>query len=415
MPPSRPNPTKESLLQLHGGRLQGDYVLVESGPHIGQWKVAPTGHAQRIGLVIRSGSARYLRRWNQLNQAITAALDTCNSEMEQKTGEAYVTWFTNTVYFLVEISGVPLDRVIADLKAQPRRVLSIGDARLTIMGNRDATALRKFGETFLTTWSVDKAKRSIDPTFPAVSKVDGITEMRTIRRILGPDPNWPKYAGPSDPGMPVSAGKQVRRAIEGLSCYFPRDTVAQIIRKYPEAQRHQIQDVMRHTPKVTPILAETIEGRRFLEAWGNRDVKAILKAHDWVLAIEPPETAKQTARSTTWHAKAASFVFPPGVRPLTTRAEFLQEGEEMGHCVGSYWYHLRSLCFAFLAPDGTRATLELRDEKPAGQRTPVWHVQQFYAHENTTASPACRKLLREFLRLNGLGGTPSRANPGRLR
>ena len=397
--------------ETHGGWTvprEGNWPLefvILGGPHAGTY-------------VSRGGQLRYQEGFYQgdsLDPAITRRRD----QVDLRTKQLYkilrsipahfedfqAALFAEHLYILAQASGTPLEKVVQDLQDEPRRALSIKEIpELPRQEDR-----RRFGKVFFQTWSVKKALRAILPNVEGdvlnlpevgVEKArQGLTGFpswrQTARRYgkeeahargLKPHGAYDEFAGTLSLVDSITAWRksgiglgEARKLAAALSIYEGRlltDTL-DMLHQYKEE------------------LAETVEGRRVLQAREDKDWKAIIRAHDFVNRVRQraghKKTAIQEKQAAAFHAGARKFVLPPGVIPLTTREEFEREGEEMSHCVGMYFWQRKSYCFSFRAPDGCRATLEWNTEQG-----PV----QFYGQGNSEAGPGCRGLLAGFIMKN---------------
>jgi hypothetical protein len=83
------------------------------------------------------------------------------------------------------------------------------------------------------------------------------------------------------------------------------------------------------------------------------------------------------------------------MRPLLTPAQLVREGDELGHCVGTYAPAVesgQSLVFS-INVCGKRSTLELRRDG---------HVMQHRGPRNADPDQLCKKVVSRFLRRSGL-------------
>ena len=146
------------------------------------------------------------------------------------------------------------------------------------------------------------------------------------------------------------------------------------------------------------VLAETHEGRQLIRAVNERDWVRVHREHDRAVAArraryEATPRKRDALSSEQFKGRARQFTLIEGVRPLTTEEEYECEGTEMRHCVYSmgYFHKKDSFEFAFAAPDGTRATLELGDNGV---------VRQFFGPSDSTPSKATKMMLAEFKAVN---------------
>jgi hypothetical protein len=340
------------------------------------------------------------------------------------------------IYLLSQVGGVDFDSVIAAIKAQPKRLLTFVN-HLRIPGRREERA--RWARALLTSYSENDALKAWFPRVPGITtlmQLDGRPrEAALIRYALVDFPNWVQVAeklaredqtalneerlraiGPEFVPMPLSPVQQLREigarmllryADSFKMAKIPAPVYRALVRKYNSTQLQMLTDtlLLMRDAGTNEVLAETVEGRRALQHLADADWREVLRDHD--LVVQADTTARERrnaiymaagayvapddAALERFHGRSKAFILPPGVRPLTTRAEFEQEGAQMGHCVAHYFNQRRSWCFAFEAPDGQRATLEL---------TGTGDVAQFYGPKNASAGAGPRRLLSEFMQLN---------------
>lgn len=325
------------------------------------------------------------------------------------------------IYILSQAGGVDYDSVIAAIKAKPKRLMTF-EGPLPIPGRREERA--RFARALLTTFSLNEA---LSAQFPNVESVQLITgeygryDPALIRYALANWKSWVNFAeqivedrnylslmGMVKPGSKEhraaarrsGAGVIVEEARRFRDLKVPSADFREIIKRFNGREMLSITDTLQAAarPFTREILAETVEGRRVIQHIADRDWREVLRDHDRVVAAQqeayrrtPPATPADDAALVRFHSRNRHFTLIPGVRPLVQKDEFFVEGKEMDHCVGGYFYQRQSWCFAFRAPDGTRATLELTGN---GQ------VRQFYGPHNGPASSATRAMLKEFQAVN---------------
>lgn len=344
--------------------------------------------------------------------------------LESPRSKAYKT--SQLLYILSQVSGTPMDAVLQDIQEQPKRLLSLsGMPRM-----QRATDRAKFAKEFLSSWSIQKAVKKCIPnvegnisvSMPAVEDAryafNYVPSWMNIARVWGntEDPR-PRPRPPR--GVNIDPAETGRIEILFMAQDFkelkvPATAFRKLLTSFTKNQLTNLRDVLRRMEPVREQLAETLEGRRILEARVRQDYRALLRAHDFVMAIPYNRTTKgiTAEQAAEWHKNALRLRCPVGVRPLLTIVDFTTEGQEMDHCVGGYFWQRKSWCFAFQASDGTRATLEIRpvgelvkqlqrDRHPlAPADTGPFVVVQFQGVGNTAVSYKCRELLNTFKAVN---------------
>lgn len=325
------------------------------------------------------------------------------------------------IYILSQAGGVDYDSVIAAIKAKPKRLLTLAGP-LPIPGRREERA--RFARALLTTFSLNEALAAQFPNVESVQLVTGEYsghDPKLIRYALANWKSWVNFAEqlvadrqylnvmgigePSSKEHKAAARRSGANVIVTEARRFqelkvPSADFREIIKRFNSRDMMFITDTLQAAarPFTREILAETVEGRRVIQHIADRDWREVLRDHDRVVAAQreayrrtPPATPADDAALVRFHSRNRHFTLIPGVRPLVQKDEFFVEGNEMDHCVGGYFYQRQSWCFAFRAPDGTRATLELTGN---GQ------VRQFYGPHNGPASTATRAMLKEFQAVN---------------
>lgn len=340
---------------------------------------------------------------------------------DMKNSEAFRS--AEKLYLMSQAGGIPVERVIADLKEKPKRLLSLADVRIpTRLSDRT-----RYSNEFLRTWSPGKAFKRLIPNVEGevpAAEHRGERYAEEVRGLLSGVPSWRQmaqaYETPDDvrreewaTGRTLTE-KQVkelrttawvRRAL-AIKGRFETSGVTnkvfreQLLRRYSLDDLSRLADTVRGIQAVGPLLAENDEGRNILHAWAQRDWPTILRAHDRVMDLEgrnrglrPAETKEQLERAEKFKRGAEQFALLPGVKPLIKPEEYKCEGGEMGHCVYSRGYYMSEAGyeFAFKAEDGTRATLELGKDGT---------VMQFFGPGNSPPSAATKQMLNQFMAVN---------------
>jgi hypothetical protein len=336
------------------------------------------------------------------------------------------------LYILCEVSGTPQSHVIESLQEQPKRILTLID-RTEFIPTR-LTDRKRFGAELLRTWSYKAALKRIVPGVegdlsPFVGS-SGTQRVARLRAILSGVPSWKQIAlrevpeertepiigalramrsmrGEATPPVTRSAERRIEEFLSKASMLYAdlkelgvRDgEFRELLQKRGLDWMTHFRDALRSAQEGREVLAETNEGRQVIRALNERDWVRVHREHD--RAVEASVTARNRgmdgeqdeASSEAFKSRARQFTLIEGVRPLTTNEEYKCEGTEMRHCVYSmgYFYKKDSFEFAFKAPDGTRATLELAKNGV---------VRQFFGPRDSTPSKATKQMLQEFLEVN---------------
>jgi len=357
-----------------------------------------------------------------------------------------------TLYILSEASGTPQEKVIESLREQPKRIFTLLDANFHV-----PTRLmdrKRFGAELLRTWSFKAAVKRILPNVEGdVSALVGPRRGRGVARLrslLSSVPSWKQIAlreigrhtdhdvlhdmeerlraaGVKDwqlPGKSQEARIEefldlANRMYESLNKIGVRDgEFRELLQKRGLHWMTHFRDALLAAQLGREVLAETDEGRQLIRAVNERDWVRVHREHDRAVAakyaawMRKDKAARDAPSSEQFKGRARQFSLIEGVRPLTTEEEYKCEGTEMRHCVHSmgYFYKKDSFEFAFEAPDGTRATLELADDGI---------VRQFFGPRDSTPSKATKMMLEEFKAVNAdnikamkKGQFPLKQNPG---
>lgn len=346
------------------------------------------------------------------------------------------------LYVLSQAGGVSVKTVIDQVKEKPKRLLSLDKMQIPTR----LTDRTRYAAEFLRTWSAGKAADRIVPNVEG-GMPTSITAVRQwapedIRNLLNKVPSWRQMAvqesedekfrarmeladrlrpgtGDALPAPIPLSDKQIKerdkqtaivrtgawidsmlRTMQefqdlGISAKIFRE---QLLRKYESPQLVRLLDALIGVREGAPILVQTPEGRLLVRAREEKDWPRLLRGHDQAVAaayqMQDTSTMKNLEEAEAFKRGAEQFTMIPGVRPLVTKAEYKCEGDEMGHCVHSMGYYLKrdGYEFAFAAPDGTRATLEL-DAKTG-------RVRQLFGPGDSTPSAATRRMADAFLAVN---------------
>ena len=350
------------------------------------------------------------------------------------------------LYVLSQAGGVSVKTVIDQVKEKPKRLLGLDNMRIPTR----LTDRTRYAAEFLRTWSAGKAADRIVPNVEGGMPTN-ITAYRgwapeDIRNLLNKVPSWRQMAVKQESGPEILRARQelFARAVfgalagddvlpapiplsdkqikerdrkraderttswvnsmleimqdfqsEGISAKVFRE---QLVRKYEPPQLIRLRDAFTGVREGAAILVQTPEGRLLVRAREEKDWPRLLQGHDQAVAaagqMRDTSSEKNLALAEAFKRGAEQFTMIPGVRPLITKAEYKCEGDEMHHCVHSMGYYLKrdGYEFAFAAPDGTRATLEL-DAKTG-------RVRQLFGPGDSTPSAATRKMADAFLAVN---------------
>ena len=345
---------------------------------------------------------------------------------------SYVNRISRKIYILAQVGGVDVGSVVKAIQEQPKRIFTFVDT-LSVPGKRPERA--RWARALVTTFSEDEALKALFPNVEGVKqgRISPHDQRDTplVRYALNHYPSWIQVAErlvPADATRPEwSSGGRVERPLtkaerrkEGTAELLGRaegwkelgvasSDFRYVLEHFTKEQMSLMTDTIASVqgPDEREAMAETVEGRRVLQHMADKNWREILRDHDFATGVARQVRDRRYAAQATgdiyaaatdeacerFHKRALKFNFIPGVRPLTTLAEFTREGDEMRHCVGGYFFQRRSWCFAFVAPDGSRATLELGGD--GSQR-------QFFGPENSSPSAAARRMLAEFKEANRL-------------
>ena len=317
----------------------------------------------------------------------------------------------NVLYVLSEVGGVPLEKVVLDLRAVPKRILSVitddpihGYLVLKLPTQQRDRVL--FSKAFLSTWSVEKALRACLPTIEGRVPLSVLgTDVAKAKALLHRVPSWKQHV----PKMSEMWEVQEKTSHESLLEHglwralrkaqtlrkhgYSRSAIRDILTTLSKHEVDSLNDVLWVIPKTLEPLAETPEGRRIIDQAEKREWKKLLRQHDFIVELYRVRGKKPIteAAALKFHAGARKFNLPAGVTPLTTREEFETEGREMEHCVAGYFWQRKSYCFSLKGKDGCRATLE-------------WNLQhgpvQYMGERHTAPGPGCAELKYALFRGN---------------
>lgn len=372
------------------------------------------------------------------------------------------------LHIMSEVAGVPHEKIIRDLKEEPRRIRALLLAREFPGRTRGTRPLMlplesalelpshiedriRFSKVFLRTWSTSEAKkalsdgiqggvtqhltpqlaRSVRPLVRGVGRwiADADKQAKeeaeasnrrtrvlaaALRDMAGePEeaPHTPKPASASPAPGRVAALTAIANTYKNLNGYLqrlrgnrrivvPSERFRDYLARKGAAWLQRVEDVAQMLELHAPELGEDERGRVALQHALDADLDRMYQDHNFVVEFTnrlPPQNRKRgdPAQLEKAHSEETSkLTLIPGVQPLVTQEQYTKEGTEMDHCVAGYFYAPKPPIFAFAAEDGTRATLEL------ARSMNTWVVRQFFGPHNKTPSPACKKLLQEFLDAN---------------
>jgi len=210
----------------------------------------------------------------------------------------------------------------------------------------------RYARTFQKTLSADKALKSIFPNVKASAKtlrMEGLdmTPASKIKAVFNfsPDPisTFKRFAVA---GLPVH-GKIFSLLSTDLDLRMRASEIRDLIhkKKYGPREIYMLMDSIRMLREHEAGFAESVEGRRYLMAFQNRDWPRLYREHDAIAAaanvlIERKArarrglAAKKRAGRRRWFQRF--FTFLPGMYPLMTSEDFEKEGRQMDHCIASY-------------------------------------------------------------------------------
>lgn len=207
----------------------------------------------------------------------------------------------------------------------------------------------RYARTFQKTLSADKALKSIFPNVKASAKTLRMKELDFTRTSdikavfnFSPDPisTFKRFAtgGRATPFSLLSTTLNLRMRASEI-----RDLIHK--KKYGPREIDMLMDSIRMLREHEGDFAESVEGRRYLMAFQNRDWPRLYREHDAIAAaanvfIERKARAKRGLAEKRRKARRRwfqrSFTFLPGMYPLMTSKDFENEGRQMNHCIASY-------------------------------------------------------------------------------
>lgn len=328
------------------------------------------------------------------------------------------------LYILAKCSNTPIARVIADIEAEPRRILSWAHQTRWEVPTR-ARDRAKYSRVFLNTWS---AQQAIKALFPNVAHALPALD----RGIRGHEYDHARWL--------LTGVKEPKQVATLMSQYTPWETrtflqerkVSKqdwvVLAEKLRSRKIKLQPIMEYVHRIeemTPFLAGTAEGRRLIELaalpleWPVLAKQAVQEHIDTLYdEYERSDDGQDDEHYLQWHQYGAKLLsllqakgaLPRGVRitALTTRDMFANEGRTMHHCARGYFHQDESWLFHFEEdseiiderPSAPRATLELqaspkakaqfndrmKGRSPDDEPTPIWithgvaigSVRQFY-------------------------------------
>lgn len=353
-------------------------------------------------------------------------------------------WSTSRLHIMCEVTGANHDTVIAALKAEPRRVMSLLDFVKTWGPRPEIQRIRSTGELpthiedrikysrkFLETWSVQAATKAI-----SAGVGGGVTAHLTPRKLREAKPlvrgvgRWISDADARRNEDNFEAAKRMGAAeyrshvlMNIVSVHKELNSNLQVLRGTRrvllDSKRFRdyltrkgidwiervldCVNMLAHNPE---FFGESEQGRRYLQHALDVDLDRLYQDHDGVVALGREATRRKSAVEDAALVKThkevtSQYNLIPGVRPLVTREDYEKEGEEMDHCVAGYFFNRKSAVFSVTGDDGTRSTLELRPE------INKLFVAQSFGRRNTKPSAACSEKVSQFIGAN----TGNKSNP----
>jgi hypothetical protein len=328
-----------------------------------------------------------------------------------------------TLYILCEASGTPQEKVIESLREQPKRIMTLSDRNFHVPPR--LTDRKRFGAELFRTWSFKAAIKRILPNVEGdVSSLltpTGYLSIARLRPVLSGLPSWKQIAlrETHDDNDDFYSGFKPKSQEDRIQDFLGQVTLRydslkplgirdgefrELLQKRGLDWLAHFHDALQAATYSQEVLSETNEGRQLLRAVNERDWPRVHREHNRAVAARAVEwdrlrarqadpTAGDPDKAEQFKSRARQFTLIEGVRPLTTEEEYKCEGTEMQHCVYSmgYFYKKDAFEFAFKAPDGTRATLELGKNGV---------VRQFFGPGDTTPSKATKMMLEEFKAVN---------------
>jgi len=259
----------------------------------------------------------------------------------------------------------------------------------------------RYARTFQKTLSADKALKSIFPNVKASAKTLRMKELRktpasTIKKVFnfGPDPisTFKRFG---------DRGKRVFILLAtDLDLRMRASEIRDLIhkKKYGPREIDMLMDSIRMLREHEADFAESVEGRRYLMAFQNRDWPRLYREHDAIAAAanvfierkaraKSGRAAKKQAKRRRWFQRF--FTFLPGMYPLMTSADFEKEGRQMDHCIGSYRMSVNLLHMHITHPEtGEMSTVQFDMDG---------NVRQHYGPENENPTLDQEEYLTMFM------------------
>ena len=272
----------------------------------------------------------------------------------------------------------------------------------------------RYARTFQKTLSADKALKSIFPNVKASAKtlrMEGLdmTPASKIKAVFNfsPDPisTFKRFHLRGRFALPVHA-KVFSLLSTDLDLRMRASEIRDLIhkKKYGPREIDMLMDSIRMLREHEAGFAESVEGRRYLMAFQNRDWHRLYREHDAIAAaanvlIERKArtrrglAAKKRAGRRRWFQRF--FTFLPGMYPLMTSEDFEKEGRQMDHCIASYRMSANLLHMHITHPEtGEMSTVQFDMDG---------NVKQHYGPGNEYPTQRQEDYLVDFMRVN----TPS--------
>lgn len=353
-------------------------------------------------------------------------------------------WATSRLHIMCEVTGTDHAAVVAALRAEPRRVMSLlgfvqawgrrpSIPRIRAIGELPTHIEDriKYSRKFLETWSEQAATKTI-----SAGVEGGVTahltpsQLREAKPLVRGVGRWISDADTQRKEDKFEAAKRMDAP------KYRSLVLRNIVAVYKELNSHlqelrgtrrvlvdskrfrdyltrkgidwieRVLDCTRMLVTNSEFFGESEQGRLYLQHALDVDLDRLHQDHDGIVALSREATRRKSAASDAELVKAhkevtSQYNLIPGVRPLVTREDYEKEREEMNHCVAGYFFNRTSAVFSITGDDGTRSTLELRPE------INKLFIGQSFGPRNAKPSAACSEKVSRFIGAN----TRSKSNP----